>query len=74
MLAPFQTGVSYGKYVTAIIVMPFPLIAIALSLVEPYISSTRGPDPDDTTIPVVTNLCDILGVIVLSGVALVVLN
>lgn len=54
--------------------MLLAVIAIMLSLVATYISYTRGLDPDDTTIPVVTNLCDILGVIVLSGVALVVLN
>ena len=49
-------------------------IAIALSIGATYVSYTRGLDPDDTTIPVVTNLCDILGVVVLSGVAIVVLN
>jgi mgtE-like transporter len=32
-----------------------------------------GLDPDDTTIPVVTNLCDILGVVILAVVASVVL-
>ncbi len=54
--------------------MLLAVIAIVLSLVATYVSYTRGLDPDDTTIPVVTNVCDILGVIVLSGVALVVLN
>ncbi|MDS0475907.1 magnesium transporter [Natrinema sp. 1APR25-10V2] len=54
--------------------MLLAVIAIVLSLGATYISYTRGLDPDDTTIPVVTNLCDILGVIVLSVVALVVLN
>ncbi|MFD1565535.1 magnesium transporter [Haloarchaeobius amylolyticus] len=49
-------------------------IAIVLSISATYVSYTRGLDPDDTTIPVVTNLCDILGVVVLSGVAIVVLN
>ncbi|ELY82459.1 magnesium transporter [Natrinema pallidum] len=50
------------------------VIAIVLSIGATYISYTQGLDPDDTTIPVVTNVCDILGVIVLSGVAIVVLN
>ncbi|WP_226005083.1 magnesium transporter [Natrinema salinisoli] len=54
--------------------MLLAVIAIVLSLVATYVSYTRGLDPDDTTIPVVTNVCDILGVIVLSGVAIVVLN
>lgn len=49
-------------------------IAIVLSIGATYVSYKQGLDPDDTTIPVVTNLCDILGVIVLSGVAIVVLN
>lgn len=54
--------------------MLLAVIAIVLSLVATYVSYTQGLDPDDTTIPVVTNVCDILGVIVLSGVAIVVLN
>ncbi|QCS44007.1 magnesium transporter [Natrinema versiforme] len=49
-------------------------IATVLSIAATYVSYTQGLDPDDTTIPVVTNVCDILGVIVLSGVAIVVLN
>ncbi|OLZ42177.1 ABC transporter permease [Natrinema saccharevitans] len=49
-------------------------LAIVLSVLATYVSYTQGLDPDDTTIPVVTNVCDILGVIVLSGVAIVVLN
>ncbi|ELZ25852.1 magnesium transporter [Natrinema limicola] len=54
--------------------MSLAVIAIGLSLAATYVSYTQGLDPDDTTIPVVTNLCDILGVVVLSGVAIVVLN
>ncbi|ELY64935.1 magnesium transporter [Natrinema versiforme] len=49
-------------------------IATVLSIAATYISYTQGLDPDDTTIPVVTNVCDILGVVVLSVVAIVVLN
>jgi len=49
------------------------LVAIALSVAATYVSYRRGYDPDDTTIPVVTNLCDVLGVLILSGVALLVL-
>ncbi|MFC6769532.1 magnesium transporter [Natrinema soli] len=54
--------------------MLLAVIAVVLSIGATYVSYTQGLDPDDTTIPVVTNLCDILGVIVLSGVAIVVLN
>lgn len=54
--------------------MLLAVIATVLSIVATYISYTQGLDPDDTTIPVVTNVCDILGVVVLSVVAIVVLN
>lgn len=47
--------------------------AILLAIAATYVSFVRGYDPDDTTIPVVTNVCDILGVVILSGVAIVVL-
>lgn len=48
-------------------------LVIALSVSATYVSYRMGVDPDDTTIPVVTNVCDILGVVVLTAVALVVL-
>jgi mgtE-like transporter len=48
-------------------------LAVCLSVAATYVSYRQGLDPDDTTIPVVTNVCDILGVIVLSAVATVVL-
>ncbi|WP_430503827.1 magnesium transporter [Haloparvum sp. PAK95] len=47
--------------------------AILLAIAATYVSFVRGYDPDDTTIPVVTNLCDILGVVILSAVAIAVL-
>lgn len=54
--------------------MVLAVLAIVLSVTATYVSYKYGLDPDDTTIPVVTNVCDILGVVVLSGVAIVVLN
>ena len=48
-------------------------LAVCISVAATYLSYRRGLDPDDTTIPVVTNVCDILGVIVLSAVATLVL-
>ena len=48
-------------------------LAICISVAATYLSYRRGLDPDDTTIPVVTNVCDILGVVVLSAVATLVL-
>ncbi len=47
-------------------------VAIVLSISATWISYHRGVDPDDVTIPVVTNVCDILGVVILSGVAIAV--
>lgn len=53
--------------------MALAVLAIALSITATYLSYRFGLDPDDTTIPVVTNLCDILGVVILSGVAIALL-
>jgi len=49
------------------------VIALGLAIGVTWLSYRRGFDPDDVTIPVVTNLCDILGVVILSAVSLAVL-
>ncbi|AUX09596.1 MgtE family transport protein [Halalkaliarchaeum desulfuricum] len=54
--------------------MLLAVVAIVLSIGATYVSYKQGLDPDDTTIPVVTNVCDILGVIILSVVAIAVLG
>lgn len=59
--------------ITLVSGMSLAVMAILLSIGATYVSYRFGLDPDDTTIPVVTNVCDILGVLILSGVALVVL-
>ncbi|QCS43999.1 magnesium transporter [Natrinema versiforme] len=41
---------------------------VVVSSVSVYASYRLGYDPDDTTIPVVTNVCDITGVLILFGV------
>lgn len=53
--------------------MLLAVVAVALSVSATYVSYRLGLDPDDTTIPVVTNLCDILGVVILAAVSLLVL-
>ena len=53
--------------------MLLAVVAVALSVSATYASYRLGLDPDDTTIPVVTNLCDILGVVILAAVSLLVL-
>ena len=54
--------------------MILAVVVILLSIAATYASYTQELDPDDTTIPVVTNVCDILGVIILSVVAIAVLG
>ena len=46
---------------------------VVVSTVSIYVSYRLGYDPDDTTIPVVTNVCDITGVLILFGVVAIVL-
>ncbi|TQQ83882.1 ABC transporter permease [Halonotius terrestris] len=47
-------------------------LVVVLSLVSVQVAYRLGYNPDDTTIPVVTNLCDITGVLLLFGVVVVV--
>jgi len=42
-------------------------LAIVVTTVTTYASYRFGLDPDDVVIPVVTNVCDVLGVVVLFG-------
>lgn len=64
-----------GRLLTITLVsgMTLAVLAVALSIAAAYVSYRLGLDPDDTTIPVVTNVCDILGVVVLSAVSIAVL-
>jgi mgtE-like transporter len=43
-------------------------VAILVALVATYAAYRREADPDDVVIPVVTNVCDVLGVVILFGV------
>lgn len=43
-------------------------VAIVVSLLATYAAYRLGLDPDDVVIPVVTNTCDVLGVVVLFAV------
>jgi mgtE-like transporter len=53
--------------------MSLAVLAILLSIGATYVSYRLGLDPDDTTIPIVTNVADICGVLILAGVAILVL-
>ena len=43
-------------------------VAIVVALLVTYLAYRREADPDDVVIPVVTNVCDVLGVVVLFAV------
>jgi mgtE-like transporter len=45
------------------------VLAVLVTLVATYAAYRFGLDPDDVVIPVVTNVCDVLGVIVLFAAA-----
>jgi len=68
-------GMTFTETVTVSFVsgMALAVVAVFLSITATYVSYRMGLDPDDTTIPVVTNLCDILGVVILAVVGSVVL-
>lgn len=59
--------------ITVVSGLSLTVVVVLLSVGATYVSYRLGLDPDDTTIPVVTNVGDVLGVLILSGVALVVL-
>lgn len=59
--------------ITVVSGLTLTAVVVLLSVGATYVSYRLGLDPDDTTIPVVTNVGDILGVLILSGVAIVVL-
>jgi len=44
------------------------LLAVLVTLAATFAAYRFGLDPDDVVIPVVTNVCDVLGVLVLLGV------
>jgi len=44
------------------------VLAVLVTVVATYIAYKFGLDPDDVVIPVVTNTCDVLGVVVLFSV------
>ena len=48
------------------------VLAVAVTVVATYAAYHFGLDPDDVVIPVVTNVCDVLGVLVLFGAVRVV--
>ena len=54
--------------------MSVAVIAIVFSFAATYASFKMGIDPDDTTIPIVTNVVDVFGMIIFIGVSFAVLG
>lgn len=50
------------------------VIAIVFSFAATYLSYRFGIDPDDTTIPIVTNVVDVFGMLIFIGVSTLVLS
>ncbi len=55
------------------LLVPVFIAVVGFSLVSAYASYRLGYNPDDTTVPIVTNVADVTGVLVLFGVVSVVL-
>ena len=53
--------------------MSVAVIAIVCSFAAAYLSYRLGVDPDDTTIPIVTNVVDVFGMLIFIGVSWLVL-
>jgi mgtE-like transporter len=54
--------------------MSVSVIAVVFSFVTTYISYRVGIDPDDTTIPIVTNVVDVFGMVIFVSVSTVVVG
>ncbi len=80
-IAAWAIGNALGGVLTLVEVLTISLVSgmllavfvVVISLVAVTVSYRLGYNPDDTTIPIVTNVCDITGVLILFAVVLVVL-
>lgn len=72
-LAGLVVGSSLGLgtllFISLVSGLSVTLIAIVLSVVTTYVSYRAGIDPDDTTIPIVTNVVDVFGMLIFIGVS-----
>ncbi|WP_222920268.1 magnesium transporter [Natrinema sp. SYSU A 869] len=66
-------GLGRLMVITVVSGMLLAVWVVVVSSVAVYASYRLGYDPDDTTIPVVTNICDITGVLILFTVVRIVL-
>ena len=49
--------------------MSVAVIAVVCSFLATYLSYRVGVDPDDTTIPIVTNVVDVFGMVIFVAVS-----
>jgi mgtE-like transporter len=72
---PLFPPVGFVDMVTLVVGSGLALTAcvIGLSLASAFVAYRRGLDPDDVVVPIVTNLADLLGVLILVAVSGVVL-
>jgi mgtE-like transporter len=54
--------------------MSVAVIAVVFGLATTYGSYRLGIDPDDTTVPIVTNVVDVFGMVIFIGVSTLVLG
>lgn len=62
-------GLGTLLFISLVSGMSVAVLAVVLSIVTTYVSYRAGIDPDDTTIPVVTNVVDVFGMLIFIGVS-----
>ncbi len=72
----FDGVLSLGEllFISLVSGMSVAVIAVVFSFGATYASYRLGIDPDDTTIPIVTNVVDVLGMVIFIGVSTVVVG
>ena len=72
----FDATVGFGDllFISLVSGMSVAVIAIVFSFAATYGSYRLGIDPDDTTIPIVTNVVDVFGMVIFIGVSSAVLG
>jgi len=72
----FDTPITLAELLIISLVsgMSVAVIAIVFSFLATYGSYRLGIDPDDTTIPIVTNVVDVFGMVIFIGVSAVVVG
>ncbi|WP_054583098.1 magnesium transporter [Halolamina pelagica] len=68
LLGGAQLAITTVVWISLVSGVVLAVLAVAVTLVATYGAYRYGLDPDDVVIPVVTNTCDVLGVVVLLAV------